>query len=585
MHHNIRTGSRPRPFSAFPVYAAVLFLTVLLACALPAHAQEQGEPSETEKVQQILLLLSKQIEQVQMRLKALNEMPATPSIDKRREELITQLEGLNRNFESLATQLSTDQLFDGRPEQSDWSDKLESLISPLLDAMSDLTKKPRKIETLKTRIETLETQLKHFETGRKNIEALLAEAREEVEAGKEETRKFLSRLESLKSKYNPELVRLQLEEAKRRLDNEMATTEPFLDTATRSVKNFFKHRGLNLLITAAVFIVIWYVLIKLRVFIVGDKSLLSFEPWMQKVLMTAYTGLVLVLCIVSSLVSLYLLNDWLLLSVVILFLLAVVWASRQFIPRMVQEMRLALNLGTVKENERLIWKGVPWHVESIGLQAALSNPSLEGGAVLLPVGELVGQHSRPVVDTEPWFPTEVGDWVILADGAYGRVRNQTMEQVVLELKGGTQNFYTTEAFLAQTPKNISRGFRYDVVFGLDYEIQQRVCDELPELFRDGLRNHLKHRFEDAVPDFKHLETTFDHAGNSALNLRIVVHVDGRCAEFHDEIQREIHTALVRICNEHNLRIPFNQLTVTLSGESRPQAAGAPSPNPDPSARV
>jgi small-conductance mechanosensitive channel len=189
------------------------------------------------------------------------------------------------------------------------------------------------------------------------------------------------------------------------------------------------------------------------------------------------------------------------------------------------------------------------------------------------------------VETEPWFPTKIGDWVILADGTYGRVKNQTMEQVVLELKGGTYHFYTTTDFLAKTPKNISRGFRYDIVFGLDYETQSRVCNELPDLFRDGLRNHLKHRFQDASPDFTHLEITFDHAGSSALNLRIVVHVDGRCAEYHDEIQREIQTVLVQICNEHNLRIPFTQLTVTLSDELKQRAGASPSPDPDPPASV
>ncbi|MGP0629203.1 hypothetical protein ACTRW9_05835 [Nitrospina sp. 32_T5] len=533
----------------------------------------------------MLFLLSKQITQVQARLKALNDMPATPSVNKKREDLLFQIDGLQRNFESLATQLSADQLFEGDPKKSDWSQKLESLIMPLLEATSDLTEKPRRIENLKTRIDLLGTQLRNYEEGRKNIEALLTAARENRPPLNEQEEQFLARLENLKDKYNPELIRLKLLEARRALKKEMANSEPFIDTATRSIKNFFKHRGLNLLISVSIFIAIWYLLIKLRLYIVGDKSLFSFEPWMQKVLMTAYTGLVLVLCIVSSLVSLYLLNDWLLLSVVILFLLAVAWASRQFIPRLFQEMRLALNLGTVKENERLIWKGVPWYVEGIGLQAALKNPSLEAGSVLLPVGELVGQHSRPVVEDEPWFPTEVGDWVLLADGTYGRVQHQTMEQVVLELKGGTEHFYATTDFLSKTPKNISRGFRYDIVFGLDYETQPKVCDEIPELFEKGLRENLKNHFQEHEPDFTHLEITFDEAGRSSLNLRIVVHVDGRCAEWYDELKREIQTALVRICNENKLRIPFTQLTVTLAENNRQSMQTPSDRKDDPPSRV
>ncbi|MCF8720155.1 mechanosensitive ion channel family protein [Nitrospina gracilis] len=580
-------------FARHPHFLRAVFLIALLLAALafpvPAPAQSGEAPSgdapPRQNVQKMLFLLSKQITQVQSRLKALNDMPATPSVNKKREELLSQIDGLQRNFESLATQLSADQLFEGDPKKSDWSQKLESLIMPLLEATSDLTEKPRRIENLKTRIELLGAQLRNYEEGRKNIEALLSTARQEREPLDEQEQQFLMRLENLKDKYNPELIRLKLHEARRALKKELANSEPFIDTATRSIKNFFKHRGLNLLISAGIFIAIWYLLIKLRLFIVGEKSLFSFEPWMQKVLMTAYTGLVLVLCIISSLVSLYLLNDWLLLSIVILFLLAVAWASRQFIPRLFQEMRLALNLGTVKENERLIWKGVPWYVEGIGLQAALKNPSLEAGSVLLPVGELVGQHSRPVVEDEPWFPTEVGDWVILADGTYGRVQHQTMEQVVLELKGGTEHFYTTTDFLSKTPKNISRGFRYDIVFGLDYETQPRVCDEIPGLFSKGLREHLKNHFQEGEPDFTHLEITFDEAGSSSLNLRVVVHVDGRCAEWYDELKREIQTALVRICNENRLRIPFTQLTVTLSDNSKQQMQTASQRKDDPPSRV
>lgn len=177
------------------------------------------------------------------------------------------------------------------------------------------------------------------------------------------------------------------------------------------------------------------------------KNILNIPPWMNKVLMTIYSILVLLFCIISSMVTLYILNDWLLLSIVILFLIAVAWASRQLIPRMFQEVRLAMNLGTVKEHERLIWNGVPWLVESIGLQATLTNDSLQGGMVQLPVGDLVGLHSRPVVDDEPWFPTIPDDWVLLADNTYGQIETQTMEQVILTLKGDTRkpirprNFY------------------------------------------------------------------------------------------------------------------------------------------------
>ncbi len=177
-------------------------------------------------------------------------------------------------------------------------------------------------------------------------------------------------------------------------------------------------------------------------------------------------------------------------------------------------------------------------------------------------------YSRPFVENEPWFPTSSGDWAVLADVTYGRVKHQTLEQVVLELKGGEQKFYTTTDFLKQVPMNISYGYRYTVEFGLDYEIQSRVCDDIPGLFEQGLRNHLHHHFDGpGSPDFSYIEVTFDHAGESSLNLMVIVHVNGRCADRYEENRREIQSALVRICNENGLTIPFNRLTINLAGDA------------------
>ena len=58
-----------------------------------------------------------------------------------------------------------------------------------------------------------------------------------------------------------------------------------------------------------------------------------------------------------------------------------------------------------------------------------------------------------------------------------------------------QKFYSTTEFLAQNPMNISNGFRYCIEFGVDYNIQSRVCDGIPSLFDRGIRQHLKHHFE------------------------------------------------------------------------------------------
>ncbi len=571
------------PLKAYPVLASVkallfkiLFpaLLIWMACgSAPAFSNEKAvePPSEPQKIRQILLLLSDQMLRIQKELDDLKNMPSTKTINNRREGLIQQLDGLNHNFESLATQLQTEDFYLGKKKDSGWSEELEGLILPLLQAVGDVTEKPRKIEQLKKRVAALETQLQLFEVGQKNIQSLLAMDNQDLDPKSPQTKTYLAALDDLKNKYNIKLVRVKLEEARRNLASQLESSESIWDAATRTIKDFFKHRGYNLLITLGIFFVLWFLLTKLRVYIVGEKSFFNIPPWTRKLLVTVYSVLVLMLCVVSSLVALYFLNDWLLLSVIVLFMLGVFWASRHFIPQLFQEMRLALNLGTVKEKERLIWNDVPWEVANLGLQATLVNPYLEGGNLNLPLRVLIGKYSRPIVEDEPWFPSRTGDWVILSDGTYGQVEQQTMEQVVLRLKGNTLKFYSTLEFLGKTPMNLSKGFRYDIQFGLDYSVQSRICDEIPKLFEKGLWTHLERHYQKDSPDFTHTQVSFDHAGKSALNLKVIVEVEGRCAESYEEIERDIQSTLVRICNENHLIIPFNQLTVTLPENLKPKA--------------
>ena len=149
-----------------------------MACgSAPAFSKEKvvEPPSDPQKIRQILLLLSDQTLRIQKELDSLKNMPSTKTVNKRREELILQLDGLNHNFESLATELQTENLYLGKKkEESGWSKELEGLILPLLEAVSEVTEKPRKIERLKKRVAALETQLKMFEVGQNNIKGLLA---------------------------------------------------------------------------------------------------------------------------------------------------------------------------------------------------------------------------------------------------------------------------------------------------------------------------------------------------------------------------------------------------------------------------
>lgn len=551
-----------------------------------AFAQKSPEQEGLDINRRHLILITKRSLVLEKELEELMKKSSSDEVMGKIMFLQAQKDMLQLDFDSIATQISLDVTAAKDKKKTDWLEEMQELTKPLLQAVRDLTEKPRKIDALKKRIEGLETQLETYEKAYKNIATLRKAEGESPSAQTPEGAQYLARLKHLHNKYDPELIRLNLSKAKKNLVDELSEDESFVDTATRQFKDFVRHRGRNLLVVTLTFFGIWWVLSMLRKWIVDTKILAKLSPELHKVVKATYNGIVLILCFIASVVCLYIFNDWLLISLLAVVLFVVAWTSRQWVPKFLREIKIIVNLGTVKEKERLIWQGVPWLIREIGLNAKLVNERLEGGEVKLQIHELFGMHSRPVVDNEPWFPTEKGDWVILGDETYGKVENQTMEQVVLSLKGGALKYYSAAEFLNQAPVNISEGFRYAIEFGLDYGVQSRVCDELPSLFEEGIKRRLAHHFQDEEPDFTYLEVSFDHAGSSSLNLIIIIHVEGRCADRHEENQREIQTALVMICNENGLVIPFNRLTINLADKnSHPEEQALPLPDSAPEDRV
>ncbi len=541
------------------------FLIAFLFTSFPTSSFSE----ETDlKLQRHLILITKKIIVLEKEIDALRKKSETKENLQKIIDLQTQIDRLNLNFDSRATHLSLEDSSLKKKEKSPWTKQLEDITAPLLQAIRDLTEKPRKVDSLKKRISSLEKTLAIHKEAFKNLNEF-ENVRKEIEnSSQPEDKRYLSRLTLLKNKYDPELTRLNLEEAKKDLNEILSSDESILDSAKHQIKDFFKNRGKNLLITLAAFSSLWWLLSRLRRWILRLNLFTQMSPAFGKLFSAAYNIFILIICLLVGLACLYFFNDWLLISLIVMILLLVAWTSRQYLPTFIQEIKLIVNLGTVREGERFIWNGVPWLVRDIGLSAILINENLEGGELRLPVRDLIDKHSRPTVDGEPWFPTKVGDWVILNDNSYGQVKHQTLEQVVLSLKGDSLKYYSTNDFLNQSPLNISTGFRYCIEFGLDYKIQDRVCEEIPTIIENGLKNILSKYFEGDAPDFNFMEVRFDNPAASSLNLIIIVHADGKCAERYEENRREIQTALIQISNENNLTIPFSQLTINMA-ESLP----------------
>ncbi len=565
-------------------YIFAVVLIVVFCFPINGISQTEAEKPDNgiEQSRRHLLLITKKRLYLQREIDGLLKKTSSKRTTEKIDQLQAQLNLLDLDFESRVTTLSLGDPKLENMKKRDWIQEIEELTKPLLTAIRDLTEKPRMIQELKSKIEDLETKLQRHRQASASISALEEDLLKVPLPNTAEGKKFQSSISHLKDEYEPELVELNLEEARASLEKFLSADESVVESATKTIKEFFQTRGRNLLVTILMFAGFWWVLSRLRRWILTRKFLTNRNSSIGKLFSAAYNFAVLLFCLFIGLACLYFFNDWLLITLIIMGIFFVLWTSRQWIPQFFEEIKLIVDLGTVREGQRLIWEGVPWLVKEIRLHATLVNERLQGGEIILPLYRLIDMNSRPVVEGEPWFPTKLHDWVLLGDDCYGKVEYQTMEQVYINLKeGGALKFYKTEDFLAQNPINISNGFEYSIEFGLDYEIQSRICDEIPVLFTTEIKRHLQLHFEGDDPNFYQLEVLLDNAGASSLNLVIEVYVHGRCAHLYDECKREIMTTLVRICNEHNLGIPFDQLTVHMPKQNSGKEKLLPPPQAQP----
>jgi hypothetical protein len=217
-----------------------------------------------------------------------------------------------------------------------------------------------------------------------------------------------------------------------------------------------------------------------------------------------------------------------------------------------------LNVGAVREGERIIYDGLPFRVDALRFYARLNNPELKGGVLRVPIKELVGKRSRRQDPDEPWFPCRPEEFVLLGSGTFGRVLLQTPENVFVMALGAPKSFATT-AFLADTPRNLSRGFTVTTTFGIDYRHQAQSTSAIPERMRQAVRTALETMVDPT--HIKNVDVQFQAANTSSLDCLALAEFDGAVASQHFALQRAIQRTLVDVCTANGWNIPFPQLTL------------------------
>jgi hypothetical protein len=550
-----------------PINYRFFTLALLIFCLLPAIAlgeepvpasERNAEEKSTLKTLSSFVELQNNLLQDKQELNRQIEKAKSDaekaSLKKQLEKIETDLGTTNRNFEDIAAGIDISSLRAVEQEEFNFQKEVFALLKPALDEMKEMTSHVRQKSDLREKIAYYDERMPVIEEALANARGLQEETRDKA-LGKA--------LKSIVEGWEKQqaLMQSELQAAKLQLEK-LLTAETSITEASQSYfKSFFQKRGLYL--TEALLVVVAVILLSrlsrtaMQRFIPGfRKRHRSFQIRLVELLQRLLT---LLLVILGPMVVFYLVEDWVLFSLGILLLLGLAWTLRQTLPRYWHQIQLFLNIGSVREGERIDMDGLPWLVSQINVFSTLVNPTA-GLSQRVPIDDLVDLKSRPASHDEPWFPCKDGDWVLLSDGTRGKVIGISPEMVQLVERGGAQKTYLTGDFLAASPRNLSVNFRLKEIIGISYSLQMDATTSIPET----LQNYIQQRVEQEGYGDKllNLRVEFALANSSSLDLVVIADFDGSLADLYNRLRRAIQRWCVDACSENGWEIPFPQMTLS-----------------------
>ncbi len=352
---------------------------------------------------------------------------------------------------------------------------------------------------------------------------------------------------------------------------------PLAESAQNYLSHFFKQRGFYILQALLTMIIIFFLSQLIRSFIeiaipAFNNRSRSFRLRLLDLFQRVLTIILIVMCPV---IIFYRAEDWVLFSFSLLILLGIAWSLKSVIPVYWAQLQIFLNIGSVREGERILLDGIPWRVEAINIFSILENPTA-GIKQRVPIRELVNLKSRTYHPDEPWFPCAKGDWVILSDGVRGKVIGISCEFVKLVQRGGPQKTYRTSDFLSCSPLNLSVNFRIKETIGISYDLQAISTTTVLDILHETITRRAAE--EDYTQDMLNLRVEFEYANTSSLDIVVIADFKGHLADRYNRLRRAIQRWCVDACTENDWEIPFTQVTLHGGGTTpEPQNSGAALP--------
>lgn len=532
--------------------------------AAPPSAQEEL-PDKKKTLSSLLVTrdnLNKSLDEQRKRLKTEATESGKEDAQQQIERLEKRRQEVDRDFNVMVTGIQSleDYSTEGaKQEPVKLQDELGQLLLPIFTDLRELTRKPREVRALQDERTRLDAQESQAQQALSDVEKLLAE----LKASKDPDQKLRAELLDKRTGWqtNLEEVGSRIAVVQHQLNELNASGGNFWSEMGQQVKDFVFIRGTNVALALLAFFVVLFGLrsayyYTLKLVPVRRYEKLSFSA---RILDVVHEGGSLVLAVVAGLLVLYARGDWLLGGLVLLALGGLLMTAKSGVGKLMANLQILLNLGSVREGERVYINGVPWRVGPIHMFTQLTNIVIGGPGLRLPLDMLSTMTSRPSMLDEPWFPCAKRAWIVLNGDMMAQVTDITPDRVGLSYGGGLVRWMPIADFVQADVACLAGGFGRAVTVGFDYKHQAEALTEIPEKLKEDVRATLLEMMrEEELVD---VIVEFQEAAASSLNFVVVGVFTGSQATNYVGLPRVLQRAVLASANRHGWGIPFPQMVV------------------------
>ncbi len=556
-------SSKKRPIPILFQLIFILMLSISTAFTGTLAAQEIITENDAyavlEATEKSIIDTQEKINEAKKELISADSEESSIAIKERIEQLQARLNQARNEFEKYA--LGGIDLHYIKEKENitdlnyDWQAELLQIVQPVFAEIQRLTQNSRERDTLTRDLSLYNEKIEQLEKG---LEFLQQVPFEQLAP---ESQK---RLEVIQSNWETFLTDLLRERDRTQtLLDAMATDKSFMQSLKEGLLDFIKGRGLILILSFSTFILVLYLLTKGMNLLIMRRAkkrrgMIQRVNLKGRLLLLAYRIFSVIVSVIAYLIVLHAMGDMVLFGIAILILLALIFAFRNYVPKYFSEIRLFLNLGSARQGERVIYRGIPWRIERITLYSAtLVNPAIDNGHIRLMLPELATLTSRPLQSDEIWFPAKVGDSFILPNGVFGEVKRITPESVYLNSFNSTI-IYPAPDFITGAPTNLSYGYYTVADFGLSYKHFATPVDEIFTKLKAYIEEFLSHtgmhdQYNSISVEFRRINE------GVSLVYTVIVAMKGSGAGYYFQSGRLLQEACLRCAQKEGWSMPFTNI--------------------------